>query len=209
MKIALVITAAGESTRFGRPKLFEDVAGRPLIYHTLKKFEHLALSQIVVTCRPGDEERLKNSITIRCKIVPGGKSRFESVRNAFEALEPADIVMIHDAARPNVSSELLDRLLEAAKFHSAVIPVIPVVDTIKWVENGQVKQTLPRDKLFCAQTPQLFHVDVLRRAYVNPAEVTDEAALMERIGVPVHVVEGDRRNIKVTVPDDLLWIHSD
>lgn len=172
------------------------------------------------------------------RIVPGGKvERWETVRMALDAVpEDATHVAVHDAARPAASDELIDRVFEAAKMHAAVIPGVSVTSTVKRVGEQTVaaaeddalasailgdagseavsarvvEATLPRDRLILAQTPQVFEVALLKRAYaeLDPADATDDASLVERLGEPVMVVEGDPRNLKVTTADDLSMVRA-
>jgi 2-C-methyl-D-erythritol 4-phosphate cytidylyltransferase len=206
VKIGLIITAAGQSSRFGAgDKLLTEYEGKSILQRTYEKFLGFPeVVQTVITCRPGQEKSMP------CDAVAGGATRFESVYNGFNFLRNVDVVMIHDAARPAVSRDVIQRVIEASKTFSAVIPAVPVVDTIKWVEGDVVKETLPRDKLVSVQTPQAFHYQVLRLGYETfkgrAVEITDEAMMVERLGESVHVVRGDGENIKITVPTDLRWL---
>jgi 2-C-methyl-D-erythritol 4-phosphate cytidylyltransferase/2-C-methyl-D-erythritol 2,4-cyclodiphosphate synthase len=143
---------------------------------------------------------------VRIASVPGGATRHESVRNALEKVSSsAEVIVIHDAARPFASPALLERTVRAAEKHGAAIAALPVSDTVKQVEGGMIRATLPRDSIFLAQTPQAFKRDVLLRAIEAASDTlaTDEAMLLERAGIPVHIVEGEASNIKVTTPGDL------
>jgi 2-C-methyl-D-erythritol 4-phosphate cytidylyltransferase len=134
-------------------------------------------------------------------LVPGGATRSESVRNALDAAPEASVVVVHDAARPLVTVELVRRCLDALEGCDGVIAAIPVTDTVKVVEDGSVIRTPDRGRLWAAQTPQVFRADVLRRA--SGAEATDDASLVEALGGRVRVVEGAPENFKVTTPLDV------
>lgn len=138
-------------------------------------------------------------------VVPGGERRQDSVGHAFAAVaDRADVVAIHDAARPLVTDAVIRRTIEAASAYGAAIAAVRVPDTVKRGNDaGVIVETLRRDEIFLAQTPQAFRVDVLRDALALADDATDEASLAERAGHPVHLVEGDTRNLKITTPDDL------
>lgn len=133
-------------------------------------------------------------------MVAGGETRSQSVRNALDAAPEATIAVVHDAARPLVTADLVRRCLEALEGVDCAIAAIPVTDTVKEVDSGRVVRTLERDRLWAVQTPQVFRADVLRRA---GGEATDDAALVEAIGGTVRVVEGTPENFKVTTPLDV------
>jgi 2-C-methyl-D-erythritol 4-phosphate cytidylyltransferase/2-C-methyl-D-erythritol 2,4-cyclodiphosphate synthase len=140
-------------------------------------------------------------------IVEGGDRRQDSVRRAFERVDThADVVVIHDAARPLVTDALINRTVDAAFETGAAIAALRASDTVKRADAaGRIAQTLPRDEIFLAQTPQAFRVEVLREALKMADDATDEAALAERAGHPVTLVDGDPRNLKITTPDDLAF----
>jgi 2-C-methyl-D-erythritol 4-phosphate cytidylyltransferase len=136
-------------------------------------------------------------------VVPGGARRQDSVRNGLDALGPCDWVAVHDAARPFATRDLLLRTLDAAQPTGAAVAAVPVKDTIKRVRDGAVLQTLPRAELWAVQTPQVFRADLLARAHHATDDATDDAALVERLGIQVRVAQGAYDNIKITTPDDL------
>ncbi len=160
----------------------------------------------------GDEARGAKDASRYAKVtavVRGGEMRQDSVANGVEALDPADddIVLVHDGARPLVTQDLIERVLEAARTTGAAIPGLPLEDTIKEAEAGRVVRTVPRERLVRVQTPQGFSAGLLRRA-LDAAKTaglaaTDEAALLESLGLPVTIVPGDPRNLKITSPLDL------
>ncbi|MBL8756830.1 MAG: 2-C-methyl-D-erythritol 4-phosphate cytidylyltransferase [Phycisphaerae bacterium] len=256
MNLAVIIPAAGASTRYARAaaaeqgveiarsKLDEDLGGRPVLHRTIELFANLAVEGVDVCAiivpgpadpaamaafkaRHGDKLGL-----LGCRVCPGGVThRYETVRNAIALVPPAAThVAIHDAARPCASPELIERVLRAAERHPAVVPGLPVADTIKRVapdpiaddapdplaailgadasKRGPslraVEATLDRTHLVAAQTPQVFAAELIRRAYAQTnLDSTDDAQLVERLGQRVVVVPGEARNLKLTVPSDL------
>ena len=207
MAALLLVVAAGSGSRLGRPepKALVPLGGRPLLSWTLDAFAPVAFARTVVTAPPdrlGDFERLVGG---RGRVVAGGVTRSASVRRGFGALAPADgdIVAVHDAARPFVSADEIRAVLRAAEETGAAIAATPVVDTIKRVAGGRIVQTVERAGLFGAATPQAFRFEVLREALASGGEATDEAALCERMGLPVAVVPVSRSSFKITTPEDL------
>jgi len=217
MKISLIITAAGSGQRFGSPesKVLVSLLGRPVIAHTLEQFSNVMhILHCVITAPPGQELAIKSTISkvnvpFSVDVITGGERRQDSVKKALNFLiESTDstMVLIHDGARPHVPSGLMDRLFFSSNECDAVIPVIPVTDTIKQVDSqGIVVNTLDRGRLRTVQTPQLFSISVLKSAYEQgyDGEFTDEAMLVEGYGIPVKTVAGDVNNIKLTYPVDL------
>ena len=205
----LIIAAAGMGSRLGRdePKALVLLAGRPLISWTLDAIGAVPFARRRVAVPPGRENRFEAAIGGRAGIVAGGDTRAASVRRAFESqdAEPADLVCVHDAARPFVTSAETLSVLEAAERTGAAIAATPVVDTLKRVEGNRVVSTVDRDGLFAAATPQVFRADLLARAFAagDATDATDEAALVEGLGVTVAVVPVSRLGFKVTTPEDL------
>jgi 2-C-methyl-D-erythritol 4-phosphate cytidylyltransferase len=200
MEIGVILVAAGEGSRFGGPKALIELAGQTLLHrsaHALGSF-----GDRVAVLREADLERADLP---GWTIVAGGARRRDSVAAGLAALRSASgIVLVHDAARPLVPPEVVARVAEAATRAPAVIPVVPVTDTIKHVEGNRVVETPDRAALVAVQTPQAFRVDLLRRALeASDSDATDEAALVEALGVPVLTVPGDPRNLKITAPEDL------
>jgi 2-C-methyl-D-erythritol 4-phosphate cytidylyltransferase len=203
----LIIAAAGMGSRLGRdePKALVPLAGRPLISWTLEAIAAVPFDRRRVAVPPGRENRFEAAIGGRAGIVAGGASRAESVRRAFESLDadPADVVCIHDAARPFVAPGEFLSVIAAAERGGAAIAATPIVDTVKRVEADRVVATVERGGLFAAATPQVFRADLLARALEGDPEATDEAALVERLGSTVAVVPVSRLAFKVTTPEDL------
>lgn len=216
-KIAAIILAAGQSTRFKdrEKKPFATLDGRAVWLRSAELFVTRAdVVQTLVVIAREDEENFRrrfgaNLAFMNVRIVFGGAARHDSVANALAELsEEADLVAIHDAARPCVTMEQVEAVCQAAAKHGAAIVACPIHDTIKKVAGGKrIEATLPREGLWMAQTPQVFRKDWIKAAYEqrNPqkANITDDAQLVEALGHPVHVVEGHASNIKITVPSDL------
>jgi 2-C-methyl-D-erythritol 4-phosphate cytidylyltransferase len=214
-----LIAAAGSGERLGidRPKAFAALGGRPLLAESLDRLDRCELvDAIVVAAPPGWEEpsillaeELAASKVVAC--VTGGATRAESVAAALaEVPEEALVVLVHDAARPLVDSALIERLLDPlGEGFDGVVPVLPVADTLKRVRDGTVEETVARERLVAAQTPQAFLAPILRRAFSQElAGATDCATLVERVGGRVAVVEGDPRLQKITTPADLALVES-
>jgi 2-C-methyl-D-erythritol 4-phosphate cytidylyltransferase len=212
-----IIVAAGSGKRFGSktPKQFLEIGGKPLIIHTLERFQSCPMIDLIIlVLSPEKAENFPQipSISKLSKIVAGGKTRAESVLNGLKNIPPkTEIVAVHDGARPLVSTEEISNCVEKAKETGGAILVAPVTDTIKEIADGKVLQTIDRRKLCRALTPQCFRFDILQRAFesVDLSEsATDESFLVEKLGVAVSIVEGSARNIKVTTPEDLELVES-
>jgi 2-C-methyl-D-erythritol 4-phosphate cytidylyltransferase len=209
VKTTAIIVAAGSGSRFGSkiPKQFIDLAGKPVIEHTLERFQSAkSIDSIILVLAADRVSDSKFSFDKIEKVVAGGASRAESVRKGFDAVEDADVVAVHDGARPFVSVDEIDRTIAKARETGAACLVAPVTDTIKTVRGNEIAATLDRDKLRRALTPQAFKTEVLRRAFdlADLTEtVTDECYLVEKLGHPIALVEGSSRNIKLTGADDL------
>jgi 2-C-methyl-D-erythritol 4-phosphate cytidylyltransferase/2-C-methyl-D-erythritol 2,4-cyclodiphosphate synthase len=219
MPVAAIIAAGGRGVRLGadRPKQFLDIGGRSILELSVAALAASDRIQEIVVALPQDHvdagtKALKAAIGRPVTVVAGGARRQDSVANAFaKASKDADIVLIHDAARPFVTREVIDRAIDGAQNHGAAIAAIGVRDTVKQAGEAAadgsrlIRATISRDSVFLAQTPQAFRRDILARALEEgkAVDATDEAMLVERLGVPVHVVEGDARNVKITTPEDL------
>jgi 2-C-methyl-D-erythritol 4-phosphate cytidylyltransferase len=214
MAVWAVLAAAGRGERLGgdRPKAFAKLRGRPLLAESLERLEASGwVDAIVIVAPPGWEEpaillaeELACSKVVAC--VAGGETRAESVRaGAAEVNEDAVVIVVHDAARPALAEEVLERVLTALnEGWDGAVPALPLTDTIKRVRDGQVVETLPRGELAAAQTPQAFLAPILREALAGDlAGATDCAALVEARGGRVTTVPGDPRLLKVTDAADL------
>jgi 2-C-methyl-D-erythritol 4-phosphate cytidylyltransferase/2-C-methyl-D-erythritol 2,4-cyclodiphosphate synthase len=216
-----VVVAAGLGTRMGGgDKLGLLVAGRPVLAWTLVGLAAAPIVRriVVVTAagRVGEVSRAPWLPSRVAAVVEGGPRRQDSVAAGVAALgagQPDDVILVHDGARPLVSPELVARVAAAAAEHGAAIPVVPVVETLKRVVDGQIAATVDRTMLAAAQTPQGIRRDVLARAWAEhppagAATWTDEAALLEACRIPVHAVSGESTNLKVTLPDDLARVEA-
>ena len=212
-----IIAAAGSGTRMAsdRPKQFLQLAGTPVIFHTLSVFEQCDSIHEVIVVLPAAEsagflsQAGKLGLRKIARVVPGGATRADSVKRGLMAVRSAtaEIVAVHDGVRPFVTVEEVESTIAAAQSDGAAILVAPVTDTIKQVVDGHVVETFDRDRVRRALTPQCFRYDVLRRAYehtdVTDPSITDESVLVEKLGFPVSIVEGSPRNIKITTAEDL------
>jgi 2-C-methyl-D-erythritol 4-phosphate cytidylyltransferase/2-C-methyl-D-erythritol 2,4-cyclodiphosphate synthase len=219
--VDVVVVAAGTSSRMGDvDKLRAAVGGRPLLAWTLDAVAVPEIVRHVVVVAAPDrvgevaaEPWLPPAVSA---VVAGGSRRQDSVAAGVAALPPAapgDVVLVHDGARPLVSPGLVERVAEAARRDGAAIPVLPVAETLKRVEDGRVAGTVDRAPLAAAQTPQGFRRDVLERAWAlepptGPTSWTDEAALLEACRIDVHAIPGESMNLKVTLPDDLARVEA-
>ena len=208
-KSIVIVVAGGEGERFGSSKVFALIKGKTVLDRCLEAFEgHPGVAEIILVLKDPEEQKEKfGPFSKVSRITKGGKRRQDSVLSGFQVIEPsrASIVLVHDAARPLVPRDLIDRVIEAADRSGAAVPVIPVSDTIKKVENDMVRLTLKRQGLFQSQTPQGFSYEILKRALAlaKNEDATDEAVFVEKMGHPVFTVVGDPKNIKITVPSDL------
>jgi len=208
-----VIVAAGSATRMrGTDKVCAPLCGKPVIAHALQAFQDCnSIDEIVIVTRPELMEYMLKYCDMFSKVktvVTGGEAREDSVRNGLKALSPQmAMVAVHDAARPLVTPELIDRTVWAAGEHGAAVPAIEVKDTIKVEQSGMVLATPNRSTLRAVQTPQTFDVDLLRGALAKAVKdrliITDDSSAVEYLGVDVKIVHGDERNLKITTPLDL------
>jgi 2-C-methyl-D-erythritol 4-phosphate cytidylyltransferase len=216
-----IIPAAGSGSRLGgqTPKQFIEIAGAPIIIHTLRKFDECEeIGAIVVALRREDVERFERALCAHeirkpVRLAAGGAERSDSILNALEAAKEfrPEIAAVHDAVRPFVTPERISAVIARAREVGAAILALPATDTIKEVEGGLIRRTLDRRRIWRAQTPQAFRYDLLmqaneeaRAADLPPALATDDSFLVERLGAPVAVVEGMANNIKITTPEDLV-----
>ncbi|HZS52978.1 MAG TPA: 2-C-methyl-D-erythritol 4-phosphate cytidylyltransferase [Bryobacteraceae bacterium] len=224
MKVSLIIPAAGLGTRMGRSspekagisrKQFMLLNNSPILIHTIRKFASSSLvSEIIVALREDDEawanELFRKELPMQdVRTAIGGETRQQSVENALGHVSAdIELVAVHDAVRPFVERDVIDKVIrEAAETGAAIVGIVPV-DTVKQVHRNKVRATLPRERLILTQTPQVFRLDLLRRAFEKAREDlflgTDESSLVERLEqVEVSVVLGTDRNIKITKPSDM------
>lgn len=223
MKVSVILPAAGLGTRMGRSspekfgtsrKQFMLLEGSPILLHTIRRFvASPSVSEIVLALRAEDSEWAAELLRHEgfskpVRLVQGGDSRQQSVENALASLTPdTDLVAVHDAVRPFIEIETIEKAIaEAAATGAAIVGIVPV-DTVKQVHLNKVRATIPRERLMLAQTPQVFRYDLLRKAFDKAREDgfigTDESSLVERLDVDVHVVPGSDRNIKITRPSDM------
>jgi 2-C-methyl-D-erythritol 4-phosphate cytidylyltransferase len=234
MKVVVIIPAAGLGTRMapvptgdkGKPKTpskqFTELGGIPILVHTLRRFAAVdAVSEIWIALRENEiagfrarlEREAQDVLKKRVELVIGGEHRQQSVESALNAVGAAadDIVLVHDAVRPFVTTEIIQEVIDAAQKYGAAIAGLPAVDTVKQVERtaegALIKGTIPRAGIVMAQTPQGFRYSVIKKAFDEASADgflgTDEAALVERSRHDVAVVMGSPRNIKITAPADM------
>src|SRR5581483_2416582 len=224
MKVTVILPAAGLGTRMGRAvpekagtrrKQFMLLEGSPILLHTIRKFASLpAVSEIVVALRAEDMDWVRELLraekfTKPVRVVEGGETRQQSVEHALATLGPGtELVAVHDAVRPFIESSVLDKVFAEAEENGAAIVGIVPVDTVKQVHRNKIRQTIPRERLILAQTPQVFRFDLLKQAFAKAREDafngTDESSLVERLEQgEVSVVPGSDRNIKITKPSDM------
>lgn len=220
MKVFAIITAAGEGKRFNNkskkdlPKQFWEIKSNPVISYSLKAFQKSKnIDEIIIAGNKNyfttiNDICKKYNITKCKKVVEGGKSRFDSVKNGFYSLngKKGDLVIIHDAARPLVSTTMIDKIIKILNKRSSVIYGIKVSDTVKLEWKGYVNKTTKRERLWLIQTPQGFKYNVLKNAYekVKGSKIiTDESMLVERAKYKVKLIVGSKKNIKLTTKEDL------
>lgn len=212
MTRAVVIVAGGKGLRMGAPlpKQFIPIKGIPVLMHTIRAFYRFdACMQIVLVLPAGQQEYWKNlcqeyKFDIPCVVANGGDTRFQSVKNGLEKVQ-ADWIAVHDGVRPFVSEEVIARCFDLALTEKAVVPAVPVVETVRKLSDGGKSRTVNRDSYRLVQTPQVFEAGLLKKAYEQPfrSVFTDDASVVEAMGVSVALAEGNRENIKITTPFDL------
>lgn len=210
-----LIAAAGSSQRMeGENKLLLPLGGKPVIAHTLQAMDAApSINEIIIAAREEDLLRFAElcktyGITKPVKVITGGKTRTESVlRAAMEANKDADLLAVHDGARPFATPELIDSVVEAARVNFAAAPAIPVKDTVKVAIGGVVRETPDRSMLYAVQTPQVFDAQLLRAALQSAVDadvaLTDDCSAVERLGKEIYLTEGIEENIKITTPLDM------
>lgn len=228
-KSTAVVLSAGKGKRMNTDiaKQYLLIKDRPVLYYSLKAFEDSFVDEIIVVSGRDDVEFVKREIVEKynfskvTKIVAGGAERYHSVLNGLRAISNSDYVFIHDGARPFINKEILDRAYEAVNEFKAAVVAMPVKDTIKIIDDNNVTVSTPdRNHVWMMQTPQVFSFPLIKEAYekmiavennliAEGVKITDDAMVMEQFGdVPVHVVEGSYRNIKITTPEDIIIANS-
>jgi 2-C-methyl-D-erythritol 4-phosphate cytidylyltransferase/2-C-methyl-D-erythritol 2,4-cyclodiphosphate synthase len=214
MSVGVIIVAGGRGARVGAglPKQFLDIGGRTILRRAIDAFDsHPQVDRLVVVLPSelvSDAPRFIGATSRPCHVASGGATRHDSVRLGLAAMPAGpDVILVHDAARPFPSTDLIGRVIAAAEDCGAAVPALPAGETVKRVDRDArvVRETIAREEVWLAQTPQGFRRSVLEAAIARPggASATDEAILVERAGVPVRVVPGEAGNVKITTPDDL------
>ena len=215
MKVTAVIPAAGSGKRMNSKNQFLELNGKPILAITVSVFDECqSIDEIIIVVAKEDVERTKNLLKSSKKvknIVAGGPERQDSVYNGIEAITPEsedDIVVIHDAARPLLTKEIISKAVTEAKVSKAVVVGIPSKDTVKTVSSENIiMETLDRATIWLVQTPQVFRYSVIKQAYERAQRVkymaTDDSKLVERLGISVKMIMGSYENIKITTKEDM------
>lgn len=217
MERSTIIVAGGSGKRLGGPvpKQFQTVKGRPLLMWTIEAFHRYDQDMPLIVVLPETHFDIWKALCMGHRfftphqVVAGGEQRWHSVKAGLQKVEGNGLVAVHDGVRPLVSTDLIARCFSAADMHAAAIPVVPVVPSIRET-TADGSRALDRSKLLAVQTPECFHTDLLRKAFELPYDstFTDEATLVEKLGVKVHLVEGEETNIKVTTAMDLVLVET-
>ena len=213
MKKFIIIVAGGSGSRMGSeiPKQFLELAGKPVLMHTLQVFSDFDPDSQLILVLPSAQQEFwkelcqKHSFSLSHRVVLGGQTRFHSVKNGLATIDDAGIVFIHDGVRPLVSRETLAKCFEMAQKSGNAIPVLPVNESLRKTE-GDKTISVDRSLYFSVQTPQTFRSEQIQEAFgqdYDPA-FTDDASVAEKAGFPITLVEGNRENIKITTPTDLI-----
>ena len=212
----IIIVAGGKGLRMGAdmPKQFLPLCGKPVLMHTIERFRSYDATLGIIVVLPHEQQQLwrelcqKHSFTVEHTVVDGGDTRFQSSKNGLAAVpDDADgVVGIHDGVRPFVSAEVIGRCFEAARKHGAALPVMPVTDTLRHVDADGRGHNVQRSEFRSVQTPQAFSIRLIKKAFRQPYNdaFTDDASVAEAAGATVTMVDGNRENIKLTTPYDLL-----
>jgi 2-C-methyl-D-erythritol 4-phosphate cytidylyltransferase len=213
--VSIILAAAGKSTRFRDPyvkKVFTLCSGKPVWQYSAQLFsDHPRVAQIIMAISPEDKEMVQEKFAgtltmLGVELVLGGRERYESIRNALERVkESIRLVAVHDAARPCLTRSAFDAVLSTADEKGAAVLASPIRATVKRCDStGKIVETVARDGLWQAQTPQVFHTELLQKAYTRvQGTPTDDAQVIEAMGLPVYCVEGPESNIKITTKEDL------
>ena len=210
-----VIVAGGKGLRMGSsiPKQFLPVNGLPVLMRTIKRFREYDNNLKIILVLPEEQHEYWNELcknyhfTDAYAVVSGGETRFHSVRNGLAVIpdDAVGVIGVHDGVRPFPSVEVIGRCFETARTAKAVIPVVPVVETLRHIVDAEATETVSRDNYRLVQTPQTFDIQLLKEAYARPYQdsFTDDASVVESFGHKITLVEGNRENIKITTPFDL------
>lgn len=206
-KINAIIPAGGTSSRFGnKNKLLEKINGKEVIKYTIDAFEASNVDEIIICANITIIEELKNIFKDykKVRIIEGGQTRQASVFNGLKSAE-CDYVLIHDGARPMITTDLINSAIEMVKDKKALTVATKTIDTIKEVVDGKIIRTIDRSKLYNTQTPQAFEYNLIRKAHEKLAgqNFTDDAGMLEELGYDVHILNGSNKNIKITTQNDI------
>lgn len=212
MKKYVIIVAGGKGLRMGGdlPKQFLPIGGKPVLMHTLEVFRKYDATLQIILVLPREQQHFwkqlceEHHFAVEHTVADGGETRFHSVKNGLTLVQAPGLVGVHDGVRPFVSIEVIRRCFDLAEQHKAVIPVIDIVETVRHL-TGAGSETVSRNDYKLVQTPQVFDAELLQKAYTQEFTpfFTDDASVVEAMGVPVHLAEGNRENIKITTPFDL------
>lgn len=213
MKKYVIIVAGGSGQRMGTdlPKQFLELCGKPILMHTLQRFFDFDAQSQLILVLPETQQQLwsalclKHSFTLAHQVVAGGQTRFHSVQNGLKLVHEYGLVLIHDGVRPLVNQDTLNRCCRKALENGNAIPVMPINESLRMIQ-GQQNIAVDRSQYFSVQTPQTFISSQILKSFEQPYEpaFTDDASVAEKAGFPIHLVEGNSTNIKITTPTDLL-----
>ena len=213
MKNCCIIVAGGSGLRMGaeQPKQFLPLGGTPVLMHTIRNFYDFDPTLQMILVLPADEMTSWNELCcqhhfeVQHQIIAGGETRFQSVKNGLSLASECELIAVHDGVRPLVSHETLDRCFNCAEEHGTAIPVLPVNESVR---EGTLDASFPvdRSRFYLVQTPQVFKFSIIQNSYNQSwiPEFTDDASVIEHTGIAVQLVMGNRENIKITFPEDLL-----
>ena len=206
-KVNAIIPAGGTSSRFGKSnKLLEKIGEKEVIKYTVEAFEKSNVDEIIICANISIIEDLQRILSDckKVRIIEGGASRQESVFNGIKACE-CDYILIHDAARPMITTDLINTAIDEVVFKNALTVATKTIDTIKEVVDGKIVKTIDRSKLYNTQTPQAFRYDLIREAHekLSGQNFTDDAGMLEALGQTVYILNGSYKNIKITTQNDI------
>jgi 2-C-methyl-D-erythritol 4-phosphate cytidylyltransferase len=211
----VIIVAGGKGLRMGGdlPKQFIPLKGKPVLMHTLNTFHKWNPLAELILVIPKEHESYWNILckelnyNVLHKIVYGGETRFHSVQSGLKEIKSEGLVAVHDGVRPFVTSEVITACFSAAERNGAAIPVVPMIESVREIINEDESESFDREKIRIVQTPQVFKTHILKEAYQQSynKDITDDASLVQAAGYKIHLVAGNRENIKITTPLDLIW----